>query len=196
MGHIKTNKTLHLTEILTLLKSFNNYLQSTEDKPSQTSSSFFKNNWFLGLNSVISLQRLPRTTLFELICRVYAVNRFSKHRRGTARACMEFPLNVLNRNTFKCLVLSKRFSVREVVLGKLYKAHYKYLKLIKKQFLDSDRVSRNLIGSKPVCNYYLLTGCKGRTRKYKPKVFHTARACEGCLENQGLVFPGTARAPS
>ena len=46
------------------------------------------------------------------------------------------------------------------------------------------------------CIYYLLTGCKGRTRKYKPKVFHTARACEGCLENQGLVFPGTARAPS
>ena len=44
--------------------------------------------------------------------------------------------------------------------------------------------------------YYLLTGCKGRTRKYKPKVFHTARACEGCLENQGLVFPGTAGAPS
>ena len=45
-------------------------------------------------------------------------------------------------------------------------------------------------------NYYLLTGCKGRTRKYKPKVFHTARACEGCLENQRLVFLGTARAPS
>ena len=44
--------------------------------------------------------------------------------------------------------------------------------------------------------HYLLTGCKGRTRKYKPKVFHTARACEGCLENQGLVFPGTSRAPS
>ena len=51
-----------------------------------------------------------------------------------------------------------------------------------------------------MCNYgsvyYLLTGCKGRTRKYKPKVFDTARACEGCLENQGLVFLGTARAPS
>ena len=45
-------------------------------------------------------------------------------------------------------------------------------------------------------NYYLLTGCKGRTRKYKPQVFHTARACEGCLENQGLVFLGTARVPS
>ena len=44
--------------------------------------------------------------------------------------------------------------------------------------------------------YYLLTGCKGRSRKYKPEVFHTVRACEGCLENQGLVFPGTARAPS
>ena len=44
--------------------------------------------------------------------------------------------------------------------------------------------------------YYIITECKGRTRKYKPKVFHTARACEGCLENQGLVFPGTARAPS
>ena len=51
MGHIKTNKTLHLTDILTLLKSSDNYLQLTEDKPSQTSSSFFKNNLFLGLNS-------------------------------------------------------------------------------------------------------------------------------------------------
>ena len=50
--------------------------------------------------------------------------------------------------------------------------------------------------SELTCIYYLLTGCKGRTKKYKPKVFHTARACEGCLENQGLVFPGTARAPS
>ena len=98
MGHIKTrqDKTLHLTEILTLLKSFNNYLHSTEDKPSQTSSSFFRNNWFLGLNSIISLQRLPRTTLFKLICRVYAVNRFSKHRRGTTCACMEFPRAVWN----------------------------------------------------------------------------------------------------
>ena len=46
------------------------------------------------------------------------------------------------------------------------------------------------------CIYYLLTGCKGRTRKYKPKVSHTARAFEGCLENEGLAFPGTARAPS
>ena len=91
MGHIKTDKTLHLTEILTHLKSFNNYIHSTEDKPSQTSSSFFRNNWFLGLNSIISLQHLPRTTLFKLICRVYTVNRFSKHRRGTTRACMGFP---------------------------------------------------------------------------------------------------------
>ena len=47
-----------------------------------------------------------------------------------------------------------------------------------------------------IYTYYLLTGCKGRARIYKSKVFHTARACEGCLENQGLVFPGTARAPS
>ena len=91
MGHIKTNKTLHLNEILTLLKSFNKYLQWTEDHTSQTSSSFFKTNWFLGLDSVISLQRLPRTILFKHICRVYAVNRFSKHRRGTTRACMECP---------------------------------------------------------------------------------------------------------
>ena len=44
MGHIKTNKTLHLTEMLTHLKSFNNYIHSTEDKPSQISTSFFKNN--------------------------------------------------------------------------------------------------------------------------------------------------------
>ena len=51
-------------------------------------------------------------------------------------------------------------------------------------------------GNSTVCYYYLLTGCKGRTRKYKPKVFHIARACEGCLENQGLVFPGTARSSS
>ena len=55
---------------------------------------------------------------------------------------------------------------------------------------------KTLYSNATVCIYYLLTGCKGRTRKYKPKVFHTARACEGCLENQGLVFPGTARAPS
>ena len=91
MGHIKTNKTLHLTEILTLLKSFNKYLQWTEDNTSQTSSSFFKNNWFLGLDSVISLQCLPRTILFKCICPVYAVNRFSKHRHGTTRACVECP---------------------------------------------------------------------------------------------------------
>ena len=79
------------TEILTHLKSFSNYIHSTEDKPSQSSSSFFRNNWFLGLNSIISLQHLPRTTLFKLICRVYAVNRFSKHRCGTTHTCMEFP---------------------------------------------------------------------------------------------------------
>ena len=46
---------------------------------------------FLGLNSIISLKHLPRTTLFKLICHVYMVNRFSKHRRGTTRACMEIP---------------------------------------------------------------------------------------------------------
>ena len=55
---------------------------------------------------------------------------------------------------------------------------------------------RSLFKSSWLMLNYLLTGCKGRTRKYKPKVFHTARACESCLENQGLVFPGTARAPS
>ena len=56
--------------------------------------------------------------------------------------------------------------------------------------------SNDVTGLVKICIYYLLTGCKGRTRKYKSKVFHTARACEGCLENQRLVFPGTARAPS
>ena len=91
MSHIKTNKALHLTEVLAHLKSFNNYIHSTEDKPSQTSSSFFRNNWLLGLNSIISLQRLLRTTLFKLICRVYMANRFSKNRSGTTHACMEFP---------------------------------------------------------------------------------------------------------
>ena len=55
---------------------------------------------------------------------------------------------------------------------------------------------KNSVAQVVIINYYLLTGCKGRTRKYKPKVFHTARACEGCLENQGLVFLGTAWAPS
>ena len=58
-----------------------------------------------------------------------------------------------------------------------------------------DNVCNDIV-KKAIGTYYLLTGCKGRTTKYKPKVFHTARACEGCLENQGLVFPGTARAPS
>ena len=43
---------------------------------------------------------------------------------------------------------------------------------------------------------YLLTGCKGRTRKYKPLVFQRALASSGCMENLGLVFPGTALAPS
>ena len=63
-------------------------------------------------------------------------------------------------------------------------------------FLNGFLLWNLVFGAYFVGNYYLLTGCKGRTRKYKPKVFHTARACEGCLENQGLVFPGTARAPS
>ena len=40
---------------------------------------------------------------------------------------------------------------------------------------------------------YLLTGFVGRARKYKLEVFHTAQACE---ENQGTVFPSTARTPS
>ena len=47
--------------------------------------------------------------------------------------------------------------------------------------------------SRFVIAIFLLTGCEGCTRKYKPKVFHTAQACE---ENQGLVSPGMARTPS
>ena len=93
MGHIKTNKTLHLTEILThwsLLKSMSIFNEQKTVLVERLLR-FSKNNWFLGLDSVISLQRLPRTILFKLICRVYAVNRFSKHRRGTTRACMECP---------------------------------------------------------------------------------------------------------
>ena len=43
---------------------------------------------------------------------------------------------------------------------------------------------------------YLLTGCSCRTRKYKPLVFQTALASSGCMKNLGLVFPGTALAPS
>ena len=43
---------------------------------------------------------------------------------------------------------------------------------------------------------YLLTGCKGCTMKYKPLVFQTALASSGCMKNLGLVFPGTALAPS
>ena len=88
MGHIKTNKTLHLTEILTFLKSFNNYLQSTEDEPSQTSFSFFKNNWFSGLNSATPSEN---HMIWAYLSCLYAVNIFSKHRRGTTRTCMEFP---------------------------------------------------------------------------------------------------------
>ena len=45
------------------------------------------------------------------------------------------------------------------------------------------------------CIYYLPTGCEDHTRKYKPEVFHTARVCEGYVENQGLVFPSMAEHP-
>ena len=38
-----------------------------------------------------------------------------------------------------------------------------------------------------------VTGCKGRIKKYKLEIFHTARACEGCVENQGLLFHNMAR---
>ena len=43
-------------------------------------------------------------------------------------------------------------------------------------------------------NNYLLTGYKGRTRIYKPKVFPTAQACEGCVKRLRACNPGTARA--
>ena len=43
---------------------------------------------------------------------------------------------------------------------------------------------------------YLLTGCSCRTKKYKSLVFQTALASSGCMKNLGLVFPGTALAPS
>ena len=62
--------------------------------------------------------------------------------------------------------------------------------------MDNWDIAGNFVLLCVLNNYYLLSGRKGRTRKYKPKVFHTARACEGCLENQELVFPGKARAPS
>ena len=44
---------------------------------------------------------------------------------------------------------------------------------------------------KELCGYYLLSGCKGRIRKYKPKVFHTARAFElarAVWKTKGLYF--------
>ena len=41
---------------------------------------------------------------------------------------------------------------------------------------------------------YLLTGCKGRVRKYKSEVCHTAQACEGCKEDQRLVYSIAAQA--
>ena len=107
MGHTRTNKTLHATEILTHLKSFNNYIHSTEDKPSQTSSSFFRNNWFLGLNSIISLQHLPRTTLFKLICRVHADSANIDARQPVLEwnflGCMEFTDWLLANQFFETL---------------------------------------------------------------------------------------------
>ena len=45
--------------------------------------------------------------------------------------------------------------------------------------------------------YLLFTNwVQGPYQEIQVQGFHTARACEGCLENQGLVFLGTARAPS
>ena len=55
---------------------------------------------------------------------------------------------------------------------------------------------QRLVTSDCIFFYYLLAGCEGHTRKCKPKVFHKAQACEVCVENQGVVFPGTAQAPS
>ena len=160
MGHIKTNKTLHLTEILTLLKStFKQQKNQVERlfRFSKTTARILRPT----LSNLFATPSENHIVWANLSC--YSVNRFSKNRRGTTRACIEFS---------------------RAVWG------------------FTDRLWTNQISWYPVCmswscnNYYLLTGCKGRTRKYKPKVFHTARACEGFLENQGLVFPGTARAPS
>ena len=45
--------------------------------------------------------------------------------------------------------------------------------------------------------YLLFTNwVQGLYEEIQAQGFHTARACEGCLENQGLVFPRTARATS
>ena len=87
----KQNKTLHRTGILTFIKSFHNYNHSIKDKLCQTSSSFFQKQLILRpVCSMICLQRLLRTTLFELVCGVYAVDRFRTHRCWTTRACMGF----------------------------------------------------------------------------------------------------------
>ena len=43
--------------------------------------------------------------------------------------------------------------------------------------------------------YYLLTGCEGRTVKYKPEVLKYGTNLRGpCVKNEGIVFQCTARA--
>ena len=57
------------------------------------------------------------------------------------------------------------------------------IKLKKKQ-LHPKSMIHNINGH----NYYLLTGCKGRTRKYKPKVFIQPELARAVWKTKGLYF--------
>ena len=86
MGHIKTNKTLYLTEILTLLKStFNQQKNQVERlfRFSKTTARILRPT----LSNLFATPSENHIVWANLSC--YSVNKFSKNRRGTTRACIE-----------------------------------------------------------------------------------------------------------
>ena len=65
---------------------------SIKDQLCETSSFFFQKQLILKpVHLIICLQRLPRTTLFELISGIYAIKRLYKPTREKTRPCMGFP---------------------------------------------------------------------------------------------------------
>ena len=92
---IRQNMTRYLAEKCLITHNyspiFNNYISSSMTNGVNYFSSFFKHNRLLHLYSIICLQHLSRTTLFQLICSVFAVHSGNKNTGRKIRPCMEHP---------------------------------------------------------------------------------------------------------